>query len=176
MMIHPLSVANDIYLLFIVRNALHILVLTHYPYTFNAVRLVYNFATNIALISIAAYTTHTNADEVNSLIALIAMSAILILCDLWMISSLTIQPNKVYNAFFEVDDELLTGLQYVGNHASDVPLDAIPQCISEMKRIYKSNVTRNRCKRKEQLQDLMKLIQENEQLICEALFHDFGRG
>eukprot|EP01084_Bolivina_argentea_P016565 30971_1 len=114
-------------------------------------------------------------DEEDLLIALVAMSSILILCDLWMVSSFTTQPNKAYDRYFDINHDLLSDLQYVGKHASEIQLDDMGACIHEMKRIYKSNITRSISSRKEQLNNLVRLLKENEELIYDALMHDFGR-
>eukprot|EP01084_Bolivina_argentea_P307228 530994_1 len=168
-----------LYMSFIIRNLIYIIILSHYKYAFNKLRLFYNITTNLTIISLTINDIQ-NVSDYNDYdlyhILLICMSLITILCHLWLISSFTFKPNKLYDNYFEINQELLSNLRYVGKHASEIQLDEISLCVIEMKRIYKSNITRIICNRKEQLKNLLRMVQENEYNIIAALKSDLGRG
>eukprot|EP01084_Bolivina_argentea_P034677 64215_1 len=122
------------------------------------------------------FVSNTNNDiNINLYIALIAMSCYLIVCDLVMITGITVQPNTIYDKYFDINTEYVSNLQYVGKHASKIQLDDISLCINEMKIIYKSNITRIISNRKQQLQNLINLIEENEEALLDAVRYDLGR-
>eukprot|EP01084_Bolivina_argentea_P034681 64221_1 len=79
------------------------------------------------------------------------------------------------DSYFEIDEAKFYHLQHVGKHSSKIALDDIPKCINEMKRIYRSNITRRLSERKKQLQNLQRMLQENENHIAKALKEDLGR-
>eukprot|EP01084_Bolivina_argentea_P214450 364054_1 len=112
-------------------------------------------------------------------IALIVMSSFLILCDLWMILGLTVQPNKLYDKYFNIDNiaikQLQQNLAFVGKHASKIHLNDFSLCVDEMKQIYATNITRPVSNRKKQLKILLKVLRENEQLIMDAATRDLQR-
>ena len=63
----------------------------------------------------------------------------------------------------------------MGKHSSKIELDDIPACIAEMRRVFRSNITRPVSNRKKQLRKLKLLLEENEEQILDAIKSDLGR-
>jgi len=82
---------------------------------------------------------------------------------------------RLRDSYFEIDEAKFYELRFVGQHSSKIQLDDIPQCIAEMRRVFRSNVTRRISNRKKQLHKLKLLIEENEDQIVEAIKSDLGR-
>ena len=173
---HPMSNAMVyIYSSFIIRNLIHLLVLKQLTFVYNKFRLSFNMITCLVLVAMTGYLMERNHDYNVYHIVMIAMPSILLCCDLWMISSLTFQPNKLRNAWFEIDDGLLSDLHFVGKHSSDIGLDDIALCVDEMKRVYRSNITRPVSNRKVELMNLYKLLKRTRSRSwrrCERIWVD----
>ncbi|ETO30378.1 hypothetical protein RFI_06742 [Reticulomyxa filosa] len=67
-------------------------------------------------------------------------------------------------------------LKYVSLHPSEIKLENINDCVAEMRKVFRSNVTRPLSGRKDQLANLLRLLDENEKVIIQAIEKDLGRG
>ena len=76
---------------------------------------------------------------------------------------------------FVINNSLINDLKLVGRHSSEIKLSDIDDTIAEMKKVFKSNITRPLSKRREVLQQLLKMFEENKEEIAEALRKDLGR-
>ena len=83
--------------------------------------------------------------------------------------------SRLLDSFWEIDEAKFFDLKYVGRHASKISVEDIGKCLAEMKRVYRSNITRRVSNRKKQLRNLYKLLEENEEEIVKAIEADLGR-
>jgi len=82
---------------------------------------------------------------------------------------------RLLDSYFPIDEARCNGLKFVGKHSSRIAVKDIPDAIAEMKEVFRSNVTRPISNRKRQLQNLLRLLEENESKITEAITADLGR-